>query len=337
MSNKLTKYSFYNPEQIAQAAAELKERVGMSLAGLMRDANGNYVPNPNRPDPQTPPVLIRDANGNYGPNPDYVPAPLPPVCGECGGRGVVKHAVDFGHPDFGKIFACSNPTCEAGIEQRARLAAMGIQRTGLPAQYRTFSFATFDALTDQQKAGKVIAREAAWAWAQHGSVNIANILDFYGVDHTEQSINRTGLVLYGGLGMGKTGLAAAAIEHLVARGDLVIYIRARDLIQSVQDTYKIDSNLTRAQVEDKFIKARFLVLDEMTLENVSADRKDIMEQVLRHRHAHRLPTFITTNHTLEQFYAAWGERTADVVAEMCAWVHVGGEKLRNTNQITMKG
>jgi hypothetical protein len=50
-----------------------------------------------------------------------------------------------------------------------------------------------------------------------------------------------------------------------------------------------------------------------------------------------LPTLITTNHNIEQFYSLWGERTADVVAEMCAWIHLGGEKLRNVSQITMKG
>ena len=46
-------------------------------------------------------------------------APPPPqfCCESCGGAGVVRHAVPFGHPDWGKLHPCPDPACPGGRRQ----------------------------------------------------------------------------------------------------------------------------------------------------------------------------------------------------------------------------
>lgn len=303
-------------DQRVKAAQSLKERIGNKLV-----AEG---------------LLIKTASGEFVPNPNSEPlAPLAPVCKVCDGKGLISYEVPFGHPRFGKLFPCEH--CETGRAAHQRQLAMGIARTGLPPAYQTLTFASFDKLHPSITEGKIIGRLAAEQWAMWGNCNVGSILERANVPHDGSAdISRPNLVLYGDLGMGKTGLAAAAVDELRARGKEVLYIRMADLIAAIQSTYSNESTQTRSQIEDKFVKAPYLIIDEAT-GRWSADKESIAENIFRHRCAQLLPTLITTNHTSAEFAKVWGNRATSVLLETAHWVELIGTPVRQTNQSDFKG
>jgi DNA replication protein DnaC len=255
-------------------------------------------------------------------------APTP--CPMCGGLGVVRYNLPVEHPGFGKLHPCPDAACEQGRDARQRRAESRFKTAGLPSVYRAFTFATWDALTPAEHAGKEIAAAACKAFAQHPKheVTLADICRELGVTYDGDLFTRNSLMLHGDVGRGKTGLVAAIVNDLIERGREVLYIRCRDLLQEIQSRYGKDEYPKPEDVLERFQKAPLLVIDEFNLIDYTADRKDRIESVMRHRHAHRLPTLMTANIDQTQFEAAWGERTADVVRHMAWWIQVGGAKLR---------
>lgn len=222
----------------------------------------------------------------------------------------------------------------------------------LPPHYARMSFNTWFALDADQRAGKTLAQHAsvlfAEAWENGHWFTLRDVYARAGQAppaDLDVDVPRNSIVLYGGYGVGKTGLVCSIMQHL-ERVKPTLYLRVATLIEDVQNTYsdrreqrrdrreKADEvRPTRKQLMSFIKDAPILALDEFTLEIISSDRKEILEAIVRHRCGHNLPTLITTNSTPSEFSRQWDGRITDVLMESAHWIPMGGPGLRRKAQL----
>lgn len=276
-------------------------------------------------------VDVDGLDGGWKPCPDC-------QCPICGGLGYVKPNVPANHPAWGKFIPCPArcATAEAAYQDRYyRL----LTASRLPVEYQALSFDSFMMLTEAARKGKMAAFVAARAFAssQGHWVNWRDVGAFFGRDVPEDW--RNWLVLYGVHGRGKTGLAAAVVNHLLGHQQQVLYTRLQDAIRAIQSRYNQDENsparfdvygdLDADAVLNALKRAPVLVLDEFDEANaVKADKQSIVEAIIRFRHGEVLPTIITTNLSPDEMEARWGATTVSVIRQRAHWFEMSGENLR---------
>lgn len=265
--------------------------------------------------------------------------PLPePVyqCDLCQDLGQIKIAgLNPGEVGFGKLYPCPNPNCSKGNELRSRVWEARYKNARIPDHYKGLTFDTWNRLSPKDRAGKLPAAGAAWLFAinENHYMTRAEIYAVYDLpDPTPNQPDRAKncIVLFGAVGMGKTGLMAACANEIMARGGSVLYCRVVDVIEAYQSRYGHEDYPTATDVLNDFKTAPLLFLDEFEVINDKPDRLEKIETIIDARRANYLPTFITTNLDQERFRLAWGDRTADRVINMAHWISVEGVKLRQT-------
>lgn len=256
----------------------------------------------------------------------------PVRCTVCEDSGIVRYDVPREHPQFGKLHPC--PICPKGGEMWNKMQRAALRNAELPEVYKGLTFDTWDLISPQVRSGKELARAAtelyAYASDQNFYVRLSAIYEMIGRAFEGDDDERNSLVLQGVVGTGKTGLAAAVVNHIIQNTYIrPLYARTRDLIGSVQARYGKEDAPSAEDVLEGIKKAELLVVDEMNLQNSTPDRRDILEEVMRYRHGNSLPTIITLNADRDQLEVEWGLRTATVVRAMAHWLVVEGLPIRN--------
>lgn len=269
------------------------------------------------------------------------PPPTPePVCETCGGRGMVGINAPVGHPLFSKLIPCPNKDCPDGRRLRVSRYEKLLTKSGLPDTYRSLTLQSFIDLPEEMRRGKELAAGAAWIFSQRREQDHYLSLRESAQAVTEDSsiIQRytpdlkNWLVFQGGLGLGKTGLAAAIVNELSGSFSPVLFFRLQEMFAEIQSKYGKTEGTSADELILEIQRAPVLILDEMNVSNVSADKTRLVEEIIRFRHGRSLPTVITCNVDQKGFASMWGERTADVVYERSHWIVMGGAKLRKTGQ-----
>lgn len=266
------------------------------------------------------------------------PPEIIPACDWCNDLGSVRVAGQKpGDPYFGKLVPCPNPECIRGNEHRTRIWNGRYASARIPDHYQELTFATWQILPDEYKAKKGIASWAAYLFADKPDrfMTRFDIFEAAGVIDPDAGLpdrKKNCVMLYGGVGLGKTGLMAAAANKLIADGRSLLYIREIDLIAEIQKHYGRIEYPTAESVEGDFKTAPLLFLDEIGDESAYPDRLRRIETIIEHRRAMYLPTFMTTNLNQIEFRRAWGDRTADRVINMAHWIICEGLKLRKTEK-----
>ena len=266
------------------------------------------------------------------------PPEIVPACEWCNDMGVVRVAdQNPGDFYFGKLVPCPNRDCVKGNEQRIKVWNGRYGNARIPDHYRELTFESWQALPDKYKAKKGIASWAAYLFATSPDHYMTRLEIFQaaGIDDPDAGLpdrKKNCIMLYGGVGMGKTGLMAAAANKLIAAGRSLLYIREIDLIAEIQKQYGRTEYPTAETVEADFKTAPLLFLDEIGDESAYPDRLRRIETIIEYRRAMYLPTFMTTNLNQIEFRQAWGDRTADRVINMAHWIECAGVKIRQTEQ-----
>lgn len=264
---------------------------------------------------------------------DEAAAPELHMCEACADTGYVRYNVPLNHPDFGKMRDCPAAGCEAAAANRERRAALRLKSACVPDKFGELTFGTWANLPATARAGKDLAAAAAWTFAQAApecSFSLAEAAAAVGVSGEHDQEARNWIVLQGDMGLGKTGLAAAAVREMSERGHSAFFYRLAEMFKDIQRGYQdgtADSTLTAVQT------APALVLDEFNVPTgsdgkASADKQRLLEEIIRYRHARALPTLITCNLDQRELSKMWGERTVDVIAEAAHWIVLTGVKLR---------
>lgn len=211
------------------------------------------------------------------------------VCPICHGVGFFRRDVPVDHPDFGRAIPCE---CKIRETQQASLEDLR-QRSGL-GHLPQMTFETFRpdgiGLPPDKRKNLRDAYDAARAFAENP---------------------RGWLLLKGGLGCGKTHLAAAIANACLARGIAVLFVVVPDLLDYLRATFAPTS---RVSYDDRFENIRTvpcLILDDLGAQATTAWAQEKLFQLFNYRYNAQLPTVITTNRELEEIDPRVRSRLAD--------------------------
>ena len=189
-------------------------------------------------------------------------------CPICKGAGYLRADVPYGHPNFGKPIACECKEIERTAKRRRQL-----QEVSNLGELQDKSFENFNPNTSRSVYN---AYRTALEYAE----------DPYGW-----------LVLIGKVGCGKTHLAAAIANRLLASGSLVLFSTVSDLLDHLRATFMPSSTEVYDQLFQKMREAALLVLDDLGAQQSSPWANEKLFQLLNYRYNSRIPTIITTNNT----------------------------------------
>lgn len=273
--------------------------------------------------------------------------PEAPVCATCGNAGFVLALT--GYTDNGapikNAISCPDKACPAAAEQHKSRYQLLTQRSRMPAEYAALTFDAWDNLIANHRdymTGKWDAYGAARAfvaarrdgfWFRLSDAAAAAGLPF---DARFEAGDKNSIVFAGVNGVGKTSLAAAIVRALVDDEIPAMYARVADFLSAVKerfdrrDSYEFDFGDTDQQIIRTFQDAPVLVWDEFGVKQYTEWRRDTVEQVIRHRYSHQMPTIFTTNLTYEELAseACWDKQIGHAVHGMAHWFEMGGKELR---------
>ena len=111
------------------------------------------------------------------------------------------------------------------------------------------------------------------------------------------SNSKRGFYFHGGLGVGKTYLAACIANHMAKKGKSVAFVNVPKLASDLRNNIKVDDYVSSRV--SRMRKADLLVLDDIGAENMSDwFRDDILFTVLDYRMEHEKLTVFTSNSDL---------------------------------------
>lgn len=181
-------------------------------------------------------------------------------------------------------------------ESRHRSA---IEAARIPARFIGRTFENFTAATDAQRHALTVTRDFSENFAANARKG-------------------AGLVLAGMPGTGKSHLAAAVLQSIVTQD--VRYLTCMDLIRSIRDTWRRDSEKSETQVLTYLERLDLLVIDEVGVQYGTDGEQTIVFDVLDRRYREVRPTILLTNQDKDGFKKFIGERTFDRLVETCRWV-----------------
>ncbi|HML24569.1 MAG TPA: ATP-binding protein [Aggregatilinea sp.] len=187
--------------------------------------------------------------------------------------GYVTHDVPLDHPHFGKAFPC--------VCQQETIAARRNTRLREMSNLSAVADKTFDSF---------LLDLPGFNESQLSTLRAAHSL---ALDYAH---NPQGWLLFQGTyGSGKTHLAAAIANEVLARGQDVIFITTPDLLDHLRSTFGPDSNVEYDDLFEQVRATRLLILDDLGAESPTAWAQEKLYQLINHRYLNRLNTVITTN------------------------------------------
>jgi len=210
-------------------------------------------------------------------------------CPYCGGIGLLRFDVPIGHPSFGKLQTCICRQSELSNEVRDKLYSM--------SNLVELSHLTFENFDSMGHKGVSPVESASVGEAYKQSCEFASNLDGW-------------LLLQGGYGCGKTHLAAAIANQVVALGVPTLFITVPDLLDWLRFAYN-DPEVTFEQRFDQVRQAQFLVLDDFGTQNATAWAQEKLFQILNYRYINNLPLVVTTNLSLDEIEGRIRSRLQD--------------------------
>jgi DNA replication protein DnaC len=228
---------------------------------------------------------------------------------------------------------------KARARRKAALARL-FGETDVPRKFRGMTLETLKQRFGHELKGKINACVAARKLIEHGQVVPSDLPD-KGNDYVDPDRPRKGLLLYGPVGVGKTGIAAsvfnATIEALSADAT-ALFVDVSDLIRRKQESYSggeaDQRNVAAAMAAIR--QADLLVLDDLgdaaRNGSTTTDKRAIMYDVIHTRYNDDGGvTIVTTNLEPGELYEQWGDRLADRLLDMLLPVQISGANLRKAS------
>lgn len=234
-----------------------------------------------------------------------------PVCVLCGGTGWK----DISHGHRVTRCECFLRTCAEDL----------LKSAGIPERFKHCGFSEYQTTSSSSLAAAKIVVEQ---WA------------------AEYPLDRTGLLLIGPSGLGKTHLAVAAIKELTKKGVHSLFCDYRELLKQIQNSYNPSSQTTELELLRPVFETEVVVLDDLGAQKPSEWVWDTVSFILNSRYNGKQPTIITANFLdgpsareegaqgahrsarVETLGDRIGERMRSRLFEMCRFVPMDGKDFR---------
>lgn len=159
----------------------------------------------------------------------------------------------------------------------------------------------------------------------------------------------SGLLLVGGVGSGKTHLAAAIANAVIDCANIpdnfaeragmggagsetvytgVLFVGTVELMERLRAEY--NSAQDESGSIDRYQNVRLLILDDLCAEKPSEWVRERLFQIIDHRYSEELPIVITTNETPDRLQQKLGDRITDRLRAMCHCVPICSKSHRKT-------
>lgn len=238
---------------------------------------------------------ISDININYN-NAQQFDEPTPYRCEKCGDSGIV-----IGEDNVGRL-------CECAIERRTKSL---LSQSRLPVLLRNKTFDNFElrhysqSRIDENGTTYYKLAEAALRAAKQFVKDV-------GSDDCLQN-----LIFVGTVGTGKTHLASAVANRLIADGKKVVFLVVPEFLEELRATYNDDVDTTESRIMQQVQNADVLILDDLGAHNFTEWTRNKIFSIVNYRSNHGLPCVITTNHSPGELASLLGARTVSRLMENC--------------------
>lgn len=240
---------------------------------------------------------------------DYVGDDNLYYCGKCNTRKqTVVHIFDQQ-----RIVPC---VCKCKAEE--------IKREDEAQKQREF----FDRVQRYRAMGFPESEMASWNFAADDGSNpkMISAMQNY-VQHFGQFRKQgKGLLLFGGVGTGKTFLAACAANALIDRGTPALVTNFARIANTAQGLFE-----GRQEYFDSLNNFQLLVLDDLSTERQTEYMLEIVYNVIDARYRAKLPLIVTTNLTREELMHPADIRYQRIFSrlfEMCTPIEIAGHDRR---------
>lgn len=186
------------------------------------------------------------------------------------------------------------------VDQRRRIEAL-FQRSGIPLRFQTRTFANYEAADDGQKRALRISQAYAESWR-------------------EMAERGTCLIFSGKAGTGKTHLACAIANAVIAQGSSALFTTVSDALRTIKRAYDKDAGMSESEAIATLVEPRLLILDEVGMDYGTEHSKTLLFDVLNKRYENMRPSIILTNLDAPALRDYFGDRIVDRLRE-------GGGKL----------
>lgn len=188
-------------------------------------------------------------------------------------------------------------------------------------------------IKNQRKAGFLDSDMRGWTFAADDGADprIMRAAKNYVANFAQFKDLGKGLLLYGGVGTGKTFAAACIVNALIDTGKTCLMTNFARVLNTLWSIDKKQNYL------DSFNKFDLLVLDDLGAERRSEYAQEQVFNVIDSRYRAKLPLIITTNLNIEEIKkpdSVGNSRIYDRVLEMCHPVEVSGKSRRRKKVVT---
>lgn len=198
------------------------------------------------------------------------------------------------------------------LEQR-RMARI-FETAGVPDRYASYTIEGFVKLVGADP-GKLAAIRAITQYRTEGKA-------------TADGADRTGILLYGAPGMGKTGSLAPLFTELVRKGASGLWVQYNELMADMRnfDDGHVDDRMHACQT------VTHLFIDDFgdpSAQKTATDyARDVIFRIVDYRTSRNMPIFVTTNLTPDALQTQYDARIARRLLAACAVVPVTGKVLK---------
>jgi DNA replication protein DnaC len=123
------------------------------------------------------------------------------------------------------------------------------------------------------------------------------------------------LVAMGKFGTGKTHLACAAANQVMARGYTAYFTSITRLFTKIRSTWAKSSDMTEEQMLKQFEQIDLMIIDEIGVQRGTADEERTLHELLEARRLNCRPTILLTNIGAKELKSYVGERFWDRLDE----------------------
>jgi DNA replication protein DnaC len=180
-------------------------------------------------------------------------------------------------------------------ERQAKIEAR-LEQAGIPALFRDRSFKNYIATTDAQR-------------------NAMRTFGLFAKNFDEHLKTGTVLIGRGKVGTGKSHLACACANYLMARGRTVYFTSTARLFTKIRGTWSKSSELSEEQMLKQFEQIDLMILDEVGVQRGTEDEQRTLHELLEARRLNCRPSILLSNLDADVLQKYLGERFIDRLAE----------------------